>query len=451
MKLTNALFRHLVNVNQEIISIGLTNIIASFFSAYPSTGSFSRSAVMSKSGARTPLVGLFVAVIVVLALYALTPAFYYIPNAALGAVIIHAVSDLIAGPSVWKRLWTVHPWDFIIFLTAMIITLFTSVDLGIYVPVALSLVIQLYRTARPAYSILGKLILQDPKQYPSDNERPVLGNRIMYYPMSHPSLKQNLTEVAPGIIAFRPEENLIFQNAAFVFDKLTDEIKRTTRRGQPLPEAFGNRAWNEAMGVTEDDHANLPLLRAVVLDLSGVHQMDSTGFDALIETARQAERYSGQTCRWHLVCAEADTVRRGLLVSGFGLQRHGTNTFYISDFVHMDEKGHRHGDVGCLNRKADDKEKWDDENDKSTEAITTVEDIEKGLSIERLSVHQPGAGSSSTITDEGAVSTDDASEYCRCNQDSSIEITEPIGLVRDRWPYFHQTMEEAVGAAVLGL
>jgi sodium-independent sulfate anion transporter 11 len=408
---------------------------------------------MSKSGARTPLVGLFVAVIVVLALYALTPAFYYIPNAALAAVIIHAVSDLIAGPAVWKRLWAVHPWEFIVFLTAMVITLFTSVDLGIYVPVALSLVIQLYRTARPAYSILGKLVLQDPKQsITSDQEKS--SGRTMYYPTSHPSLRNSLTQIAPGIIAFRPEESLIFQNVSFVFDKLTDEIKRVTKRGQALPESYGDRAWNEAMGaITPDD--NLPLLRAVILDLSGVHQMDSTGFDALIETARQAERYSGQTCRWHFVCAEADTVRRGLLASGFGLQRHGTNTFFINDFIHMDEKGHRYGEEGCLNQSTSPNSEpnlgqWDTKESKSVEAITTVEDIEKGISVEKLSEQHNGAGTSSS-TDEATVSSDDASEYCRCHIDGTIDVSEPIGLVRDRWPYFHQTIEEAVGSAVLGL
>ncbi|CAO3684430.1 unnamed protein product [Umbelopsis ramanniana] len=442
-----------IDVDQEIISIGLTNIIASFFSAYPSTGSFSRSAVMSKSGARTPLVGLFVAVIVVLALYALTPAFYYIPTAALAAVIIHAVSDLIAGPAVWKRLWSIHPWEFMIFLTAMVITLFTSVDLGIYVPVALSLVIQLYRTARPAYSILGKLVLQGPKQATSAVQEQTNAG-TMYYPMSHPSLKNNLTQIAPGIIAFRPEESLIFQNASFVFDKLTDEIKRTTRRGEALPEKYGDRAWNEAMGANAPDES-LPLLRAIVMDLSGVHQMDSTGTDALVETARQAERYSGQTCRWHLVGVEADTVRRGLLACGFGLQRRGTQTFFVNDFVNMDEKGHRHGDEGCLKRSAStnsdsNPNKWDIKEKNPAENITTVEDIEKGHPIEMVSVEPNGAGSSST-TDDAAVSSDDASEYCRCHLDGSLDVNEPIGLVRDKWPYFHQTMEEAVGSAVLGL
>lgn len=50
--------------------------VGSFFSAYPATGSFSRTAVKAKSGVRTPLAGLFTGVTVVVALYALTGAFF---------------------------------------------------------------------------------------------------------------------------------------------------------------------------------------------------------------------------------------------------------------------------------------------------------------------------------------------------------------------------------------
>lgn len=40
-----------------------------------------------------------------IAIYLLTPAFYYIPNACLSAVIIHAVADLFSGPKVWKQVF----------------------------------------------------------------------------------------------------------------------------------------------------------------------------------------------------------------------------------------------------------------------------------------------------------------------------------------------------------
>ena len=73
--------------DQEVIAIGLTNIVGSFFGAYPATGSFSRTALKSKSGVRTPAAGIITGIVVLLALYALTGAFYYIPLAGLSAYV----------------------------------------------------------------------------------------------------------------------------------------------------------------------------------------------------------------------------------------------------------------------------------------------------------------------------------------------------------------------------
>ena len=71
--------------DQEVIAIGVTNLIGTLFNAYPATGSFSRTALKSKSGVRTPAAGIVTGIVVLLALYALTGAFYYIPMAGLAA------------------------------------------------------------------------------------------------------------------------------------------------------------------------------------------------------------------------------------------------------------------------------------------------------------------------------------------------------------------------------
>ena len=65
-----------IDPNQELIAIGVTNLVGTFFNAYPATGSFSRSAIKSKAGVRTPLAGWITGLVVVVALYALTGAFY---------------------------------------------------------------------------------------------------------------------------------------------------------------------------------------------------------------------------------------------------------------------------------------------------------------------------------------------------------------------------------------
>ena len=71
-----------------MIAMGVANVVSSFFSSIPVTGSFSRTAVNYQTGVKTPLGGVFTGGVVLLALGFLAPMFKYIPKAALAAVII---------------------------------------------------------------------------------------------------------------------------------------------------------------------------------------------------------------------------------------------------------------------------------------------------------------------------------------------------------------------------
>jgi solute carrier family 26 (sodium-independent sulfate anion transporter), member 11 len=71
-----ARFSDKIDPNQELIAMGVANTIGTLFAAYPATGSFSRSAVKAKAGVRTPLAGWITGIVVIIALYALTGAFY---------------------------------------------------------------------------------------------------------------------------------------------------------------------------------------------------------------------------------------------------------------------------------------------------------------------------------------------------------------------------------------
>jgi solute carrier family 26 (sodium-independent sulfate anion transporter), member 11 len=82
-----------INPNSELIAIGATNLLGPWIGAFAATGSFSRTAINAKAGSRTPLAGVITAAVVLIALYALTPMFFYVPQSALAAVIIHAVGD----------------------------------------------------------------------------------------------------------------------------------------------------------------------------------------------------------------------------------------------------------------------------------------------------------------------------------------------------------------------
>ncbi|CAO3596516.1 unnamed protein product [Absidia cylindrospora] len=361
-----------INVNQEISSIGLSNIFGSFFGAYPMTGSFCRSALMSKSGCRTPLTNLLVGAIVILTMYCFTPALLYIPEAAIGAIVCHAVTDLITGPKVWVKFWNTNPSELVIFAAAYLIALFTRIDISVYVPVAISIVVQLYRMSRPKYAFLGRLDLKmddtnDRQQtLPLSNTRKDGGDddekqkhvppmnlttpQTMFFPLADPVLQGRVRPIAPGIVCFQPREDLVFENVNYLYAKLMDEVKKQTRRGIPLSDDVGRRPWNDAGGAGEMKGMEKPLLSSIIFDLSGVHVMDYTAMEALVELSRMVDRYCGSPIPWYIVVGSSEMVRHVLLYAGFGRQQRKKVPRGIFTF-HNDIKKKKHNNKSS-NHKA---------------------------------------------------------------------------------------------------
>ena len=80
-----------VDASQEMVALGFSNLLGSFVQSMPTTGSFSRTAVNSASGVKTPLGGLYTGALVILCLVFLMPFCAFIPKASLSAVIFSAV------------------------------------------------------------------------------------------------------------------------------------------------------------------------------------------------------------------------------------------------------------------------------------------------------------------------------------------------------------------------
>lgn len=79
-----------------MVALGLANILGSFFKSIPTCGAFTRSAISTASGVRTPLSGVYSAIMTLLALTLLTPYFNYIPKTTLAAILICAVLSLVS-------------------------------------------------------------------------------------------------------------------------------------------------------------------------------------------------------------------------------------------------------------------------------------------------------------------------------------------------------------------
>lgn len=146
-----------IDANQELLAIGVTNIMGSFVSAYPVTGSFGRTAVNSQTGVCTPAGGIVTSVIVLLSLAFLMPAFYYIPRASLAAVIICAVAPMV-DYRVVIDMWRIRKLDLLPFVVTFLMS-FWQVQYGIMGGIAVSGALLLYNTARPQIKVSDRGVL----------------------------------------------------------------------------------------------------------------------------------------------------------------------------------------------------------------------------------------------------------------------------------------------------
>ena len=84
-----------IDASQEMISVGASNLVGSFFGSFPISGSFSRTAINHASGVRTPFGGLYTGALILLAISVLTPYFFYIPKSALAAAIVASMIFMV--------------------------------------------------------------------------------------------------------------------------------------------------------------------------------------------------------------------------------------------------------------------------------------------------------------------------------------------------------------------
>lgn len=335
-----------INPSQEMVAIGVTNLLGPFMGGYPATGSFSRTAIKSKAGVRTPAAGMVTAAVILLAIYALPPVFYYIPNAVLAAVIIHAVLDLITAPNTVYQFWRVSPLEVLIFFIGVIVTVFSTIEDGIYCTVGLSAAILVFRIIKARGRFLGKVkvhsVLGD--HVIGDDHHHVLGEyhtfnppvshpaRNIFLPIGHPDGSNPEIEVDnpyPGIFIYRFSEGFNYPNASHTLDYLTGYIFANTRRtNESHYERPGDRPWNDPgpskllrfrHKQTDQKKSNLPTLKAIILDFSSVNNVDITSVQQLIDVRNQLDKYTApDVVDWHVACINNRWTKRALVSAGFG-------------------------------------------------------------------------------------------------------------------------------------
>jgi MFS superfamily sulfate permease-like transporter len=104
-----------LDTTQEFVAMGAANMLGSFFKAYTSAGSFSRSAVSVSTGGQSQFAGIVTALAVVATLQFMTKYFIHVPKCVLAACLIVAVSGLIDKKRA-VTLWSENKWRLAMYL-----------------------------------------------------------------------------------------------------------------------------------------------------------------------------------------------------------------------------------------------------------------------------------------------------------------------------------------------
>ena len=262
-----------IDPDQELIAVGMTNLLGVFFWSFPTTASFSATALKARCHVPTPLSGLFTSALIIISLYALTGAFYYVPTAGLAAVIISSALGLVDG-SEGVHYWHISRIEAVIWVSSVIATVFAGVQYGISIAILSSLALLLVRIAKPQGQFLGTTTLRliDDKGNESTREVFVpldLGDEGIL------NLKTVVKPPAPWIVIYRLGESFTYPNASSVNLTIMEYFKENAKRGPQLIESGQKtRLWNEtsslgSTGEGEREKRRRPI-KAVIFDIASV-------------------------------------------------------------------------------------------------------------------------------------------------------------------------------------
>jgi sulfate permease, SulP family len=218
-----------VNADQELNAHAAANLVSALFGGMLAAGSMSASAVKEGAGARSQVTNLVTWVVTIITVLFLTPLFTTLPEAVLGALIIHALWHIIASRKLLKiRLASrVEFWFGALALAGVLLL---DVLEGMIIGVVASLIFVLYKTSRPHIASLGR-VPGVPGAY-SDLER---------HPENTP---------VPGVLIVRLDAQLYYANAPTVRDRVKTMIKEM---GSPPRAVVFDSNAQEQFDVTSTD------------------------------------------------------------------------------------------------------------------------------------------------------------------------------------------------------
>ncbi|KAG9038216.1 hypothetical protein FRB95_002177 [Tulasnella sp. JGI-2019a] len=196
-------FNYTISPNRESVALGLGNLASSFLpGTIPAYGAVTRSKLNGDCGGTTQMASIITSSLVLLAIFFLLPALYFLPSCVLAAVILIVVYGLISeAPHDIAYYWRMRAYeDFTLMSLTFLSTVLWSVEVGIVVSVTLSLLLVVRNSSKTSMKILGRI--------PGTNKWMAIDE------------EPEAREDTPGVLIIRIKESLDFANAAQMRERL---------------------------------------------------------------------------------------------------------------------------------------------------------------------------------------------------------------------------------------
>ncbi|PNI80807.1 SLC26A6 isoform 14, partial [Pan troglodytes] len=122
-----------VDSNQELVALGLSNLIGGIFQCFPVSCSMSRSLVQESTGGNSQVAGAISSLFILLIIVKLGKLFHDLPKAVLAAIIIVNLKGMLRQLSDMRSLWKANRADLLIWLVTFTATILLNLDLGLVV------------------------------------------------------------------------------------------------------------------------------------------------------------------------------------------------------------------------------------------------------------------------------------------------------------------------------
>lgn len=291
--------RYEIRPNRELVALGVANLAGSAFRALPISASFSRTAVNASAGARTPLANAFAAGVVLLGLTVFSDLLALVPMPTLAAIIMVASFGMVSFRET-SLIFSIRRADGLIALATLVTTLFVGIEEGVLLGVIISMLVLVTRQARPHIAELGLIP-------GTDRFRDLAFVR----------------EAAriPGYLIVRIDSSITFSNAEFI---RRDILRRIAAAPKDL--------------------------RAVLLDGSGINDIDATAMATLHALLDDLE-----TRKLALLLAEIKSLPRATLERGRVVPRLAIQAMHLEplDLIHQYE-ALKPQDLGLVSLKSPD-------------------------------------------------------------------------------------------------